>query len=164
MGINGQYLRLTPDELAELLAMEGGAAVDLAYEIADREPEDALPAEARYLTTHKAWHALEFFLRRVDFPVDIVYGETSFTEVDWGYGPARYLSPERVREAVAAMARTDWAALDDVRAADLAAAEIYPAIWDSQEAVAWVQGWFAPLVPYFGAAAEDGDAVVIWLS
>ena len=51
----------------------------MAEDIQDAEEESDRPAaEARCLSTHKAWHAIAFLLERAGFPVDIVYGEQRF--------------------------------------------------------------------------------------
>ncbi|MFI9601946.1 DUF1877 family protein [Streptomyces sp. NPDC052043] len=48
---------------------------------------------------------LGFLLRRVSFPVDIVHNEEELSGAD-DWGPPRYLTPEQVRTAAAALAAT----------------------------------------------------------
>lgn len=163
--MNGEYIRVTPDELRR--AIEDPAwALDLAYQSQDSEEDkDLPPSDVRYLTTHKAWHAISFLLERARFPVDIVNGEVAFAEdEDWGYGPPRYVPADRVRIAAHALAATSYDALiAGVDRADLAKADIYPQIWDESDALDWVRGWFEPLAPYIGAAAQQGHALIVWL-
>lgn len=157
--MNGEYLRLTPGELARAIE-DLGSAADLAE--GARGAED----EARYLSTHKAWHAIAFLLERAAFPVDIVYGEEAFTQDDdWGLGPPRYLTADRVRIAADALAAVTYDTLTaGVDRADLAQADIYPKIWDEPDSLEWVQAWYEPLVAFFADAARQGDAMLVWLS
>ncbi|WP_239123223.1 YfbM family protein [Rhizocola hellebori] len=173
--MNGEYLRVTGAELR--LALEDP---DWAYEFANswREAIDFAddagaewdgrdPAEARqrFLTTHKAWEVIAFLLRRASFPIDVVMGEhTLGDDSDWGYGPARYLTAQEVAQAAAGLAALPFSALaDGVALADLAAASVYPMIWDEPEALQWVQHWYEPLPTFLAAAAHAGDSVLVWL-
>jgi hypothetical protein len=161
--MDGEYLRVTPDELARAIK-DPGWALEFARAAQEEDDADLPPAEARYLSTHKAWHAIAFLLDRADFPVKVVFGEERFAEdEDWGYGPPRYLTVERVRTAAQALAATSYHELTiGVTQADLAEAELYPQIWDEPDSLDWVRGWYEPLVPFFTAAAEQGDAMLIW--
>src|SRR3982750_3445001 len=93
VSMNGEYLRVTPDELARAIK-EPAWALEFAERIRDAEEgTDLSPVEARHLSTDKAWQAIAFLLERVRFPIDIVYGEGRFAEdedTDWGYGPPGY--------------------------------------------------------------------------
>jgi hypothetical protein len=163
--MNGEYLRITPAELLSAIKDPEWVWAH-ADEIIDREDEsEPLPAEARHLTTHKAWHAIDFLLHRAAFPVDIVIGEEEFTDEDWGYGPPRYLTPEQVNLAAEALSGASYDELiQGLDPAELTAAEIYPEIWDSPEELQWVRGWYEPILPFFTAAAKDGDAMLLWIS
>ncbi|GAA4900868.1 YfbM family protein [Streptomyces coeruleoprunus] len=162
----GEYVRLTRAELDRALRDPEWAAefVDALVEgELDEEPE---PGEARCHATDKAWHALDFLLRRLAFPVDVVHGEEEIPgSEDWGYGPPRYLTPERVRAAAEALAATPPGKLTDgVAPADLAEADIYPnAVWQRGESLDYVTGHYEALVPFFHAAARDGDAMLVRL-
>jgi hypothetical protein len=167
VSMNGEYLRVTPDELAWALK-DPEWALELAEDVQDTEDEANLPpSEARYLSTHKAWQAIGFILERAGFPVDIVYGEGRFAndeDIDWGYGPPQYLTPERVRVASQALAASSFDALTaGVTPAVLAQADIYPQVWDEPDSLEWVRGWFEPLIPYFIDAARQRQALLIWL-
>ncbi|MEV7174187.1 YfbM family protein [Streptomyces sp. NPDC093224] len=165
MSINGEYLRVTPEELTRALN-DPEWAMDFAEETQDAQDDNETPpAEARHFTTHGTWHMLDFLLRRSVFPVDIVHGEETVAEAeDWGYGPPRYVTADRVRVAADALTRTTYDRL--IRGVDpheLAAAEIYPQIWDSPTSLEWARDLFTGLTAFFQAAAADGHAVVIWL-
>jgi hypothetical protein len=46
----------------------------------------------------------------------------------------------------------------------LSAAEIYPLIWDEDDALCYLEGHFASLVALFRAAAADHEPILIWMS
>ncbi|MGW1029519.1 YfbM family protein [Streptomyces sp. NPDC002577] len=167
MSMIGEYVRLAPAELDRALHDPEWAQefVDELIEAElDKRPE---ASEARCHDTDKAWHAIDFLLRHLGFPVDIVHGEEEIpgTE-DWGYGPPRYLTPERVRIAAEALTATPHDALiDGVTPVDLAQADIYPnIIWERGESLDYVTSHYQALIPFFQAAARHGHAMVIWLS
>jgi hypothetical protein len=163
--MHGEYVRVTADELARATS-DPAWALEFVDTVQDEEAEvDLPPDKARYLTTHKAWHAIAFLLERAGFPVDIVYGEEAFADdEDWGYGPPRYLTTDRVRIAADALAATSYDALTaDVDRSTLAEADIYPQVWDEHDSIDWVRGWYEPLVPFFVDAAKHGQALLIWL-
>jgi Domain of unknown function (DUF1877) len=168
MGMTGEYLRLAPDELQAAIARPGWLA-DHAEQVRDAELVRApASAQARHLSTEKAWHVIDYILGRARFPVQIVYGEEDLPgigEDDWSYGPPSYLTPDRVRVAADALARTTF---DDLVAglepADMAREERYPYVGDEPESLEWVRDCFEPLAPYFQAAAGAGEAIVVWIA
>ncbi|WEH34760.1 YfbM family protein [Streptomyces sp. AM 4-1-1] len=167
MSMNGEYVRLTPDELERVIGDHEWATA-LVEKLMDadarRRPGSA---EARCHGTDKAWDAIGFLTRRAGFLVDIVHGEEQVPwGEDWGYGPPRYLSPDRVRTAAEAMAETGADRLvEGVGPADLTAAEVYPVgIWERDDSLEYATGHYEALVPFFRSAAEAGDAILVWLS
>ncbi|MEW1862018.1 YfbM family protein [Streptomyces sp. NPDC088194] len=162
--MNGEYLRVTPAELARAVT-DPDWAFEYAMEIMETDGSSAVaPSDARQLTTHKAFAAIAFLLQRASFPVDIVHGEQALTSEDWGYGPARYLDADRVKLAAGALADLSFEDLSrDVDPEQMTAAQIYPLLWDEPGALEWVRGWFDPLAPFFGAAAQAGEAMLVWL-
>ncbi len=165
MSMIGRYLRLTRDEF-ERACQDPRWAAEHARALYDR---DDAAATARVLETDKAWHALDFLLNRRGFPVDVVYGEADMPwpeGEDWGYGPPRILTADRVRAAVDAL--DDHAPdilAEGVTPTDLAAANIYPtAIWERGEEADWVAAHWADLAKYLRAAAREGDAMLLWIT
>jgi hypothetical protein len=161
----GQYLRVTPSELAKALD-DPDWAIDLAAEILNEEEERELTADvSRHLSTDKVWHALAYLLHRAGFPVDVVYGESPLGAEDWGNGPAHYLTPAEVAEAATALAALPYEKLvEGIEPADLNAADIYPLdSWTSPAALDWPRPWYEALPPYFQSAATAGDALILWL-
>jgi hypothetical protein len=160
---------VTPAELAR-------AKDDLnwASELADDAMENE---DVRLLGTDKAWQAFDFLLERRGFGVPIVHGAEPFVdspngdddeyledpEVDWGYGPPRYLTPEQVAAAAAELADlTEDDLVRGVDQAELKRAEIYPDIWDRPNKLGWVTHHLPYATEFFATAAKNGDAVICW--
>ncbi|MES4907253.1 MULTISPECIES: YfbM family protein [unclassified Streptomyces] len=166
MSMIGEYARLTPAEL-ERAVRDPDWAREFIGELAETEPgEGAGASQGRCFDTDKAWHALDFLLRRLAFPVDVVFGEEEIPRADgWGHGPPCFLTPERVRAAAEAFAATPPEALvSGVTPDDLVQADIYPEIvWVGDESLDYVTNYYRALVPFFQAAARDGHAMVIWI-
>lgn len=167
MSMIGEYARVTPAEL-ERAIREPDWAQDFVFELLETETEDEMAASGarRVLETDKAWDAIGYLLRRTDFPVDIVHGEELLPGAeDWGYGPPRYLTPEQVRTAAEALARTGFGQLvHGVTSKDLARAEVYPKIvWERGESLGYVHGHYESLAEFVQSAARDGDALLMWL-
>ncbi|MEU6212165.1 YfbM family protein [Streptomyces sp. NPDC047023] len=164
MSMNGEYLRVTPEELTRALK-DPEWAMDFAEEIQDSQDDETPLAEARHFTTHQTWNMLDFLLKRSVFLVDIVHGEEALPKADdWGYGPPRYVTADRVRLAADALTRMTYDQLiQGVDHGELTTAEVYPQIWDSPTSLDWARDLFAALTKFFEAAAADGHAMVIWL-
>ncbi|WP_030689740.1 YfbM family protein [Streptomyces globisporus] len=161
MGMIGKYARLTPGELQQIL---GDPA--LGHRLVEAMGEDE--EDGRRLDVDKAWHAMSFFLDRLGFPVEVVFGEQEVAGApDWGYGPPRYLPPAQVRVAAEGLARIDGATLTGAASRqELFEAGIYPdSIWTRDEdALAYVWAHYDSLVAFMTTAALAGDAVVTWIS
>jgi hypothetical protein len=166
MSMIGEYARLTPAELDHAVR-DSGWAQEFVYELIDAEVDgDPHASQLRCLDIDKAWDSPSFLLRRVSFPVDIVHGEEELPEADdWGYGPPRYLTPEQVRTAAVALAATpSHTLIGSATVRELAQADLYPSITeDDEQWLAYVAHHYEALTPYFQAAAQDGDAMIIWL-
>lgn len=165
MSMIGEYARLTADEFARALE-DPEWAEERVDELVEAELDGDGGGEARCLDTDKAWHALDFLLTRIAFPVDIVFGEGSIPGAeDWGYTPPRYLAPDRVRAAAEALRATPVERLvEGVTPEDLARTDVYPVVvWERGESLEYVTAYYEALVPFFAAAARDGDGLLMWL-
>ncbi|MFB7244317.1 DUF1877 domain-containing protein [Streptomyces populi] len=165
MSMIGEYFRVTAPEL-ERAIQDPDWALDFIEETEDAQEEsEPPPAEARHFSTYKTWALLGFLLRRTDFPVDVIHGEEGFAETeDWGYGPPRYLPAERVRRGAEALAGTTYdELLVGLDPEELNRADVYPLGWDTPDSLEWGREYHSGLVQFFGAAARDGDAILVWL-
>nr|WP_248297189.1 YfbM family protein [Streptomyces sp. S1D4-11] len=165
MSMIGEYLRVTPAELDRAI-QDPDWALDFVEEVQDAEEEsEPVPADARHFSTYKAWDMLRFLLVRAEFPVNVIHGEEPFADdEDWGYGPPRYLRPERAHLAARALRTTTYDQLiAGVDTADLTRAEVYPLGWDEPGALEWGRHWYDGLTEFFEAAAAADDALLVWL-
>ncbi|MBV7700348.1 YfbM family protein [Streptomyces sp. TRM70350] len=141
-------------------------ALDFVEEVQDAEEEtEPALAEARHFTTYKTWDMLRFLLARAEFPVDVIHGEERFAEdEDWGYGPPRYVRPERVQLAAEALRATSYGQLiSGVDPAELTSAEVYPLGWSEPGALEGGRPWYDGLTQFFEAAARADDGILVWL-
>ncbi|MFI5908609.1 YfbM family protein [Dactylosporangium sp. NPDC051541] len=171
MSMNGNYLRLAPLEI-ERARKDPDWAMEYSDDLEDAELEapdspDGKLAVERLHRTDRLWDVLRFLLERAGCPVGIVYGEEEFTEADWGYGPARLLTVERVQLAAEFLAALPYDQLvAGVTVADLAAADLYPGFDtpDADSVFEYLRRYYDDLVEYFRITAAAGDGLVVWLS
>ncbi|WP_327235411.1 YfbM family protein [Streptomyces sp. NBC_01317] len=164
MSMIGEYVRVTAAELNRAIR-DPDWALDHVEEVQDSEESEPAPAGARHFSTYKAWDLLRFLLGRAEAPVDVIHGEESFAEGhDWGYGPPRYLRPDRVRFAAQTLRALSYERLiAGVDPDDLTRAEVYPLGWDEPGALEWGRPWYDGLTRFFEAAAAADEAMLIWL-
>lgn len=163
MGMIAVLVALPTPQLQTFIAEPEGLS---EYLMADdgNEPEHLLELD-------KAWHAIHFVLNgdsegREPPLADAVLGGEEVGD-DFGYGPPRYLLQGEVRavaDALAAVSVEDFEARFDFAA--LAAAEIYPTIWDreDEEDRSYVSGYYAELREFYHAAAARGDCALLYLT
>lgn len=165
MSMIGEYLRVTAAEL-DRAVQDPHWALDFVEATQDAEEEtEPAPGDARHFSTYKSWDMLRFLLARARFPVDVIHGESQFAEdEDWGYGPPRYLRPERVRLAADALRDTSYDRLiEGVGPAELTGAGVYPLGWDEPGSLEWGRPLYDGLTQFFEAAAGADDGMLIWL-
>ena len=123
------------------------------------------------LDLDKSWHALHYLLTGTAWDVGegagaAILGGDAIGE-DNGYGPARLLSSDNVRVVAAALDAVD---VDNLRnrfvPAAMAAADIYPAIWDQTDVDfdTYLAPYFLQLRSFYGVAAANGEAVLLALT
>ncbi|MEV0457905.1 DUF1877 family protein [Catellatospora methionotrophica] len=171
MSINGNWLRVTPAELAR-----AKDDLDWAYIHARDLSGDA----NRAYSTGKEWQSLKYLLDRWGLSIPIVSGAEEFIdesvgqiedehgvpvwEADWGYGPPRYLTSEQVAAAATELAGiTESDLIRDVDQAELAQAEIHPDVWDQPNELTPTTHFLLGVKQFFALAAKEGDAIICWL-
>ena len=159
----GNLVALSPERLRSLIDEPDSVEEFLYPEDGDAEPDN-------HLDLDKAWHAIHFTLNgkvwEGEEPLFLtILGGEEIGE-DIGYGPARYLLPDQVRvvaQALSSITPDDFATKFDPSA--LAAAEVYPEIWDEgAEALEYVQSFYNDLRNFYIAASERNDSVLIYLN
>lgn len=163
MSMIGNFVALSPDRLRALIDEPDSLEDFLYQEDGDEEPNNRLDLD-------KAWHAIHFTLNGKAWEgeeplfLTILGGEEIGADV--GYGPARYLLPDQVRavaQALNSVSAENFAAKFDPSA--LAAAEVYPGIWDEgAEALEYVQSYYEDLRKFYISASERNDSVLIYLN
>lgn len=133
-------------------------------------PEDGDAEPGRHMDLDKAWHAIHFTLNgkawEGEEPLSLaVLGGEEVGE-DLGYGPARYLIPEQVNAVSTALSDiTPEIFGGQFNHAVLAAAGIYPEIWEDEGAgsLEYVLPFYDALRTFYRSAAERGDAILSYL-
>jgi len=159
----GNFVAIPSSQLTALIA-EPDLVESVLY------PEDGTEP-ANYLDVDKSWHAIHYTLNGKTWEGEeplslVVLGGVEIGE-DVGYGPARYLRPEQVQTiagALSAVTPQNFATQFNPAAMD--AAEVYPQIWasDGAEGLEYVLHYYTQLSSFYQAAAERGDAVLVYLN
>lgn len=163
MSMIGNYLRLSPSELVQLRA-NPSTIISLLY------PEDgSAHAVGRHLDIDKSWHAIHFLLNGDPWEgthplCNAVLGGTELSDEDVGYGPARYLENQDVRELAASLeAITGNELWSRFNAEAFAAAEIYPeGLTDDDKE--YVLSYYKEFIKFMRLAANEGDALLLYLN
>jgi hypothetical protein len=165
MSMIGNYRRVTPQELAALRA-DPGSVMNFLY------PKDhSRPPSGRHLDVDKTWHAIHFLLNGDSWDgerplVNVVLGGTQLGPDDVGYGPARYLEPDEVKQVANAL--NDVPAFELIErfdAGSLNDAEIYPHPWsDGPDDREYISSRYLELTEFFRKAADAGDAMLLYLN
>jgi hypothetical protein len=161
MSMIGSFVAVTPAQLRGFLDDPDSVASFLCPD--DDEPVNSIDID-------KSWHGIHFLLTGETEggqpPLSqVVLGGTEIGD-DVGYGPARYLTPEQVKQvasALAALSRSQLASR--FSAAAFEAADVYPQIWDEgQEALDYLLENYDVLVEFYRQASARGDAVLQYLN
>ncbi len=122
--------------------------------------------DKKVLKLEKSWHTLHYLLTGSAEPVDTCLGRAILggTEVgpDLGYGPARFLLPEEVRqvaEALAQLSQEDLVPRFNLSAME--SANIYAC--DSVEDLELAQAYFERMMHFYTDAAAKGNAMILYL-
>jgi hypothetical protein len=165
MGMTGQYLRVTPAELERAVKDPDWLQEHVEEVLYASGDGDLAPSLARGFSTEKMWDLLRHLLERAGCPVNLVHGEEDLVDDDWGYGPPRLLRPDRVRLAAESLGTLPYDRLiAGVTPYDLDAGAVYPHGWDEPDALEWGREIHRDLTAYVGAAADSGDALLVWIA
>jgi hypothetical protein len=166
MGMAAYFTPVAAEKLDELKAdpsrMESFLFPD--EDDGDEDPEGSVDLD-------KAWHGIHFVLCALakDDHAPLAAAVLGGEELgeDAGYGPPRVLDPSEVQEVASALEAVSiemFEASFDPHA--MAAAEIYPNIWerDGKEALDYLTHFFPTLVSFYREAASRGSGAVLWLA
>ncbi|MDX3645111.1 DUF1877 family protein [Streptomyces sp. MB09-02B] len=159
----GEYLRLTDEELARI-QVDHVWAWDHMEDV--REGEEHVepgPADGLYYASDMAWPLLRVLLGRAGFPVDVSRGEQRIRYADPGEGDYGYLTADQVGVAARGLADLPVDRLMAyVEPGDVVGAGLCPPVWDEAQALKVTRLVYGELVEYFGAAAREGHALLVW--
>jgi hypothetical protein len=120
------------------------------------------------LNLEKSWHVLHYLLtgEAEEAPPPLgnaILGGEEIGE-DLGYGPARFLTPQQVRDVATGLAAISK---DDLRSRfhldAMIEAHIYPCKSNNEGEVELAQDYFDHLSRYYADAAASGNAMLLWV-
>ena len=160
-----EYVRLRPDELAQLrrlLVEDPDNACEYAGDLRMGDLDEEV--SSRGMDLDKAWAGLQHLLAKLNPPIDVIGGGEPITADIWGYDSPRLLAVADVAEAARFLAATSFASLAQrYDSAELTAANVYPAIWDQEWALSYLEDHYRRLVALFRAAQADREPILVWM-
>ncbi|MDO8452452.1 MAG: YfbM family protein [bacterium] len=162
MGMIGNFKQVTPKKLEELKADPSKVS---EYIYKDKEFNS--------LDIDKSWNAIHWLLNGSDDSFEgplgrCVLGGTDIG-LDVGYGPARYLTPEEVKETVTALKRvSNEELISRYNAEDMTADDVYPEVWGRKEEEQFNKEYilenYPLMVSYYQDAARHGNGMLIYIN
>jgi hypothetical protein len=159
MGMICRLFAIPPEKAEELARDPSGVHEELT----------SLSGFKNALSLEKSWHGLHYVLTGSAWegspPLNfLAMGGEAVGGTEFGYGPARLLKPASVRavhEALSAFSEADFARNFDLDA--LAAAEVYPLIWDEplEDLQEEYGSYLNALKTFVKSAAETGQSLLI---
>src|SRR5262249_30958921 len=161
MSMIHQMLALSKEQLDELLTRP-----ETVEDFIERDHE-----RIDECSLYKSWHLLHFLINghpwRGEIPLGwAVYGDKELGDVDVGYGPARYLLPEQVRDVDAELSFLPAAELFEQDNPDaMRQAELYGAPTEKYDEMEKedLRKYYKSLVRFYADAARAGYGVLTWL-
>lgn len=165
---------LAPDD-AEIYAKEAPSGSWFSRLFGKQQPapaiDDNMPQSIEDTDLDKAWHGIHYLLTGTawegDHPLNfLLLGGTEVGDIDVGYGTARALNSEVVKEIHRALADINEEILRRrFNPAEMTKLEIYPDIWDrdsqDDDTLGYCLEYFNELKAFIGRAAEKDLGVVI---
>ena len=167
MGMIGNYLRVTKNELEEYLADSS--------KLEERVYDDENHNDKNLIDVDKSWEGLFFLLTGKSLATadeaspPLVWTLTPPNEIDseqdMGYGPATYTTIEQTKEISSALNKIS---ADELRAKYdgklMMEMGIYPEGWDNNESLEYLIENFNSIKDFYNRAAVDNQAVIIFIN
>ena len=167
MGMIGNYLRVTKDELENYLA-------DSSL-LEDRVYDDENHNDINLIDVDKSWEGLFFLLtgkslataEEASTPLlwTLTPPQEIDTDQDMGYGPATYTTIEQTKEVNDALNKIS---VDELRnkynGKLMKEMGIYPEIWDNNESLEYLIEHFNTVKEFYNKAAAGNQAVIIFIN
>lgn len=165
MSMIGNLLRVTQTQLSEYL-QNSSLLLDNIYQ---EETEEGNPDLE---DIDKSWNGIIFLLtgQNIDdstHPLASVLfsGQLIDENQDVGYGPAHYFTPEQVRELnsqIAIISPQDLTERYDAK--KMIELNIYPDIWDDEDALAYLITYFKNVQNIYALATQKEEAIITFLN
>ena len=165
---------MTPDERSRMLETSAQAAASLKSMAAHFKSQAAGEAIARdqlgeRLSIEKAWHGVHYLLCGAADAAPGSLGQAILggTEIgpDRGYGPARYLTAQEVREVAEGLSQvTKEVLLERYDPDTMDRLKVYPGHWSDPENREWLTEAFADVLDFYTSVAARGNAVLLYLT
>jgi hypothetical protein len=167
MSMIGQFIRIPATELETYL--EDSSLFEDRLDAATGDEEE-------FLDVDKSWDALSFLLTGYSQQdLDSATAPLSWTifgngvvdpDLDLGYGPIRYLTPEEVQavhQAIAPLSVADL--MERYDAEKMNALDIYPQFWDdSSRWTSYLANYYERLQAFYAKAAMEQQAMILFLT
>jgi hypothetical protein len=164
MSMIANFVAITSDQLQNLIA-DPDSVTRLLY------PDNEAGEPEGHLDIDKAWQGIHFLLTgdAWEGPAPWALAVMGGTEIgeDAGYGPARYLRPDQVREVADALTSLPREEIAQRYApAEMEEAGVYPEIWvrDGDQALGYLLEYYDLLVEFYQQAASKRCAVLQYLN
>lgn len=168
MGMIQQYIRVDNKTLNSFIE-DSGRLEDILSKQDNTDNEN-------FLDLDKAWEGVFFIITGQSFAdaaveeaplLGILMGPTEVDpDQDMGYGPATYTTAEQTKEiynAIKDLTKYELSANYDPNR--MTEDSVYPVIWkDDENALEYILDYFNDLKNFYKKAAENGEAVVMFLS
>jgi Domain of unknown function (DUF1877) len=162
MSMIGDFLAIDEDKANDLIK-NPDSIVDFLYseEFPVEDTED-------FLDIDKSWHGIHFLLTGSEWegnpPArDVILGGVAYGE-DIGYGPARFLNSEEVKNVDAFLSGLDSDHLQSkFNAEELGTNDIYPNNWNTEDCD-YLAGYFDDLKAFYKKAAGENKMVIQYLN
>ncbi|MGG1554980.1 YfbM family protein [Paenibacillus ferrarius] len=126
--------------------------------------------ESNSLDIDKAWHAIHFLLNESAWEgqhpfFNVILGGTKLGD-DLGYGPARYLTSEEVKEvALSLSSLSENEIRNRFNPEKMKESDIYPSIeWSEQDDLEYVFSYYKEVKKYYLEASENNSAMLLYIS
>lgn len=158
MSIIGNLKQVTSEQLKNLIENP-----DLIESLIFEEVDD------NYLDLDKAWHGIHFLLNDDVWGGNeplrfVVMGREEIGE-DIGYGPTRYLTSSEVKDISRTLSKISIESLiKKFDAERFKKADIYPSIWEEEDAIDYLMEYYKELVDYYNDAAKNNNVMLVYLT
>ena len=167
ISIDGCYLRLIAEELNELCKSDGPSLVVFEEFLGYLDNGPQRVSSSRVLDMGRDWQLIPFLIGRGS---ELLLGGSVLGEVDYGYGPVRYLTPDQVQSVWKVLASVTKSALrSQFQPARLDADKVYPGGWslcydEPFLSLEFERLWvgFEGLATFFREASSANDYILCW--